>query len=817
MSGERILVIDDSKEMIRHLTEDVLPSFGYETLFAVDGQTGLKLIRKEKPDLVMLDYNLPKMTGIDVLQQMAQESLNTPVVLMTGYGSELSAIKAFRLGAKDYLIKPFTVEEIVETIDRALVETRLLHDKAELAEQLRRVKVEMSRQTNEMKTMFNIGKAITALLSVNKVLERVLEAATYLIHAEESVIWLPDESGTQLYAYEKSGMHATETAVPHLSVSDSPVGQVLRTGLPLRQSIFSGKGIKLKTGYFARSVLCVPLKLRGLTVGILSVSNLSALRSFSKRDEFLLSFLADYAAIALENARVFQAADQALAARLEELNTLIEITRTITSSLDLDEIVRLTIKQVHDSWHIKASSLWLLDEQRQVLKVLANVGTPADVLGKIEVPISKGIVGKVAETGKWIFTNDVRADPLHYRQVDSITGFKTESILCVPLLSRGKVIGALQLLNKEDGDFDDQDVERALSIAAAVAIAVANALLFHESESRKQQLEATLEHNNNPILITDSENNLHLLNHEARVRFHLDTDVIGQPVVDVVESPELVDLLIKSDVSQIEELTLPDGTTWLPRIALIPEHGRIVILQDITRLRELDQAKDNFVATVSHDMRTPLNNISGFATTLADYGELNEKQAMFVERIVVAANQMMDLVNDLLELAHINTQRDPIQQDCDMVEIVTEVIHEYEAVASAQNISLVLTSENGIQSVSGDPSQLRRAVSNLIDNAIKFSEQDQAVHITIANVPKYVSIAVRDEGAGISVSDLPYIFDKFYRGRNVNGFTDGTGLGLALVRSIAEAHEGHVTVKLNEGKGSEFILQLPVIPQLKQP
>lgn len=813
MSGECILVIDDSKEMVRHLTEDVLPSFGYKTIFAFDGQTGLKLIRKEKPALVMLDYNLPKMTGIDVLQQMAQESISTPVVLMTGYGSELSAIRAFRLGAKDYLIKPFTVDEVVETIDRALVETRLLHDKAELAEQLRRVKFEMSRQTNEMKTMFNIGKAIAALLSVDKVLERVLEAATYLINAEESVIWLPDDSGTQVHAYEKSGVQATETAVPHLSVSDSPIGQVLRTGQPMRQSIFSGQGIKLKTGYFARSVLCVPLKLRGVTVGILSVSNMSALRSFSKRDEFLLAFLADYAAIALENARVFQAADQALAARLEELNTLIEITRTITSSLDLDEIVRLTIKQVHDSWNIEASSLWLLDEQRHVLKVLANVGTPNDVLGKIEVPLSEGIVGNVAETGKWVFTNDVTSHPLHYRQVDNVTGFQTESILCVPLLSRGQVIGALQLLNKEDGDFDDQDVERALSIAAAVAIAVTNALLLHESESRKQQLEATLEHSNNPILITDKENNLHLLNHQARTRFQLTTDVIGKPVADVVEPQELVELLINSEIIDSEELVLEDGTIWLPRVAPIPGHGRIIILQDITELRELVHSKDHFVATVSHDMRAPLNNISGFALSLTDYGDLNEKQTMFVERIVTVTNQMMDLVNDLLELARIDTQKDPIQQDCNMVEIVTEIIQEYEAIASASNISLILTSENDIQAISGDAKQLRRAISNLIDNAIKFSSQDHAVYITINNKPNHVAIAVRDEGAGIAVSDLPYIFDKFYRGRNVNGTTSGTGLGLALVRSIAEAHDGHVEVKLHKEQGSEFVLQLPVTPQ----
>ncbi|NHZ72152.1 MAG: response regulator, partial [Aquificales bacterium] len=203
MSGERILIIDDSREIVKHLTEHVLPTFGYNTLHAFDGQIGLSFIREKKPDLVMLDFNLPEMTGIDILRQMAKESISTPVILMTGYGSELSAIEAFRLGAKDYLIKPFTVDEVVDTIERALVETRLLHDKTELAEQLRRVKVEMSRQTHEMNTLSNIGKAITSLLSVDDVLERVLEAATYLTNAEENHIWLSNESGNQLHGYEK--------------------------------------------------------------------------------------------------------------------------------------------------------------------------------------------------------------------------------------------------------------------------------------------------------------------------------------------------------------------------------------------------------------------------------------------------------------------------------------------------------------------------------------------------------------------------------------------------------------------------------------
>src|SRR5690606_15310516 len=150
---------------------------------------------------------------------------------------------------------------IVETIDRALVETRLLHDKAELAEQIRRLKVEMSRQSNEMRTLSNIGKAITTLLSVDEVLQRVLEAATYLTNAEESTIWLPDDDGKHLRPYDRqTQLHSNNTGLI-LPLADSPAGEVMQSGRPLRQSSMAGQGMKVKTGYFAHAVLYVPLQL----------------------------------------------------------------------------------------------------------------------------------------------------------------------------------------------------------------------------------------------------------------------------------------------------------------------------------------------------------------------------------------------------------------------------------------------------------------------------------------------------------------------------------------------------------------------------
>ncbi|MFO7536630.1 MAG: GAF domain-containing protein [Chloroflexota bacterium] len=814
MSGERILVVDDSKEMVKHLTERVLPAFGYKTLHAFDGQTGQKLILEDQIDLVMLDYNLPEMTGLDILRWMAQESISTPVVLMTGYGSELSAIEAFRLGAKDYLIKPFTIDEIVETIDRALVETRLLHDKQELAEQLRRVKAETSRQHQEIETLFNIGKAITSLLNVNKVLERVLEAATELTNAESSMIWLSDENEKETYLQGYNRQNTTTADTAQNFVEDVLVQEVMKKGQPVRKSAFSGDGIRLRTGLFARAVLYVPLKLRGFTMGVLGVTNSTTLHSFSRRDEFLLAFLADYAAIALENSRVFQAADKALAGGLDELNTLIEITRTITSSLDLDEVIRLTIKQVHDSWHIEASSLWLLDEKNQHLMVLANVGTPKEILSKFKVPVGKGFVGHVAQTERWLYTNDVENHPLHYRDVDATTKFETRSILCVPLLSRGRVIGVLQLLNKLNGDFDDQDVERAISIGAAVAIAVTNALLYKEAETRKRHLEVTLEHNDSPILITDEKDRLLLLNQQARSLFNLTEDALGRPIAELSQLSALTLLLLgqtEKAESFNKDITMPDGTIWLPHLATIPKHGRILMLQDITKLRELDKAKDHFVASVSHDMRAPLHSIMGFADGLSDIGPLTQEQTVFVDRIINGAKQMVDVVDGLLELAHIHSAAWSYEA-FDLLQLVREVVDEFQVQAMERQIKLklsVLSKPAG--PVQGASTQLRRAISNLIDNAIKYSMANQQVEVQVATESETVLVTVVDEGRGIVASDLPHIFDKFYRGRNSNG-QGGVGLGLAVVQSIVQAHNGVVWVESNEKQcGSRFFVRLPFV------
>jgi PAS domain S-box-containing protein len=811
MSGELILVVDDSRAIVQHLCDYLLPSLGYRAMPAFDGRRALEQLDEQEPDLVLLDLNMPEMTGLDVLQALAQRESDIPVVLMTGYGSEKDAIEAFRLGIKDYLVKPFTFDEVGEAIERALSESRLRHDNQRLIERLSRLEGDMRRQIKEMRTLLSLGKALTARLSLNQVLDHVAQGLMELTDAERGTVWLPDASGTYLHPYTKSILK-TEESLHELPVATTRLGQIYREGGVLREAVTTSERIKIETDFLARAVLHVPMALQGHITGVLSATNHEGPRAFSERDELLLQAFSDFAAIAIHNARSHEETELALANHMEELKALLGITRTITATLDLKEVARLTIQEVHASFNIAASSIWLLDEDREQLSVHVNVGTDAEQLTHYRLDVGQGIVGRVVETGEPIYTNDARNHPDHFRQIDEDTGFITHSLICVPLVYNNEIIGALQLLNKQDGDFNEHDVARASSIGTAVAIAVANARLYDEAGSRQQMLAATLEHNGNPILIADSDGRILLANRHARDLFGLPQTVEGKSAADVLPVDSLVATLaqpLPENDADRHELAWGDRT-WLCTVAPIPGYGRILVLQDITYLKELDEAKSNFVAAVSHDLRAPLSSIVGFSEALAQAGPLNEEQQAFAQHIANSAERMSSLVSDLLALARVDTRVEQKREVCDAEDVVRSVMVDLQGEALAKGVDLKLEKNAGPAYLWADATQIRQAVSNLVDNAIRYSRSGEEVAVGLLAEQGVVSISVRDSGPGIAPENVPYVFDKFYQvhGDQLRGTS---GLGLTLVRSIAEAHGGNVQVESVVGEGSTFTLQLPLM------
>jgi PAS domain S-box-containing protein len=297
---EEILIIDDSEQITSLLANYVLPELGYSPIVAHTGRQGLQRLRSGLPDLILLDLQLPDISGLDLLRLIAQEGYDVPVILMTAHGSEGIAVEAFRLGARNYLIKPFSDTEARAVIDQALRERRLRRDKERLTSSLQ-------QRVQELTVLYRIGKSVTGLMGQEQLLERIVEAGVYITQAEEGFLLLHDQEHSELYLRAAKNLGEQRAQSLRIPVDDSLAGQVVRTGRPVRlDQVRSGVALKVKTGFLVRALLQVPLMLGDQVVGVLAVDNRQSDRPFSENDQYLLAALADYAAIAIENARLYE-------------------------------------------------------------------------------------------------------------------------------------------------------------------------------------------------------------------------------------------------------------------------------------------------------------------------------------------------------------------------------------------------------------------------------------------------------------------------------------------------------------------------------
>jgi signal transduction histidine kinase len=227
---------------------------------------------------------------------------------------------------------------------------------------------------------------------------------------------------------------------------------------------------------------------------------------------------------------------------------------------------------------------------------------------------------------------------------------------------------------------------------------------------------------------------------------------------------------------------------------------------------ELDALKSEFVATVSHDLRSPLTLMRGYATMLEMVGELNDQQANYVSKIVTGVESMSRLVTNLLDLGRIEAG---IGLQVDMVhvqDVIERVVSALQLEASQKHIQInVEISEDTSPLIEADQALLQQAIHNLVENAIKYTPAQGKVFIRMWPKQDRMVIEVRDTGSGISPMDQPRLFEKFYRGaQQTSKEQHGTGLGLAIVKSIAERHGGQVWVESQLGKGSAFFLAVPL-------
>ncbi len=294
----KVLVVDDSEEVRTFLRDSVLEPEGYTVLTAADGLEGLDVALKEKPDLILLDYEMPGMNGIEFLRTLQERKALFPVILITSYGSESVAVEVFRLGVRDYVPKPFTVEELLRAIERVLRITRLERERNLLVRKLKAANTALAQRVRELDILYHVSKSVTTLRENDQLLERIVDAALYLTGAQDGVLILMDPQ------------------------SGAPVVRVNRTRRGKDYATLEGNA-NIET-QSQGLMMAVPLQVGSKTLGALTVSNKRNRKPLNEHDQQLLRMLADYAAIAIENNALLAEVEERRQREKRELQALFE-------------------------------------------------------------------------------------------------------------------------------------------------------------------------------------------------------------------------------------------------------------------------------------------------------------------------------------------------------------------------------------------------------------------------------------------------------------------------------------------------------------
>jgi two-component system phosphate regulon sensor histidine kinase PhoR len=320
------------------------------------------------------------------------------------------------------------------------------------------------------------------------------------------------------------------------------------------------------------------------------------------------------------------------------------------------------------------------------------------------------------------------------------------------------------------------------------------------------------------VLVIDAEGRLQLVNRAARHMLHVDESALDRAYLEVIRHPQIVSQLgaaLDGREEAVAELTLArePGRTFASRAAPVATAGgggAVLVMHDVTTLRQADQMRRDFVANVSHELRTPLTAIRGYVEAVLDDSGNHAATEQFLQIVLRQTAAMERLVSDLLRLARLDAHQEPLERAwCSARQLFADVVTGLETAIQAKRLRIVVDLADSDCRIPGDADKLHDVVRNLVENAIKHSPEGGEVRLGASAHDNSCAITVADSGPGVPPEDLARIFERFYRVDKSRKRPGGTGLGLAIVKHLVELHGGEVTAANRPGGGALFTIRLP--------
>ncbi len=694
----------------------------------------------------------------------------------------------------------------------------------------------------ENKLLRNILASYNVLLrtgfasSLEGFIDRALRSAIDVTGGEAGSLMLYDETQHELFI--KTATHLPQSVIrrQRIKMKAGIAGWVAYHKRPLLlnnlRQLPQFRYRRQKAGI--NSALSAPLLIGKRLLGVLNVQRRHTPRKFTNEDLKMLTLYTTQLAIAIENRRLFSLAHS----EIRILSTLISLSANISLTRDQDRILSLVTAAAEKITNANAASCFLVDPGKKEIYFACATGPVSRKLRNIRLKVGEGIVGQVIKRGKSKLVSSPQRHPSFAQRVDETTKFTTQSVLCVPFKSSRRTIGALEVLNKKGSQpFGTEDEKVLAALANLAAVALENSRLYQRLRGRinlanrelaqanldlhsgQNRLNALLRSIPDGVLAVDAKFRLTDINRTARndlrlppklkagatLRKHLRGSKLEQLLKECLKDQAL----INGEFSVGEKHPRYFSATVAP-FRIKRNVCAVAVLHDITKLKELDQMKSDFLSMCSHELRTPLTSIGTLSELMMSKNYSRESIQEYSEVINEESKRLTGLINNILDLSSIEagTLRARLVS-LDPIDVINEEVEKAKHYSPSHRIRLKLPSL--LPPIICDENFLHQILSNLLSNAIKYSPNADRILLEAKVNRSNLQLSVTDYGLGIRKKDLKAVFDKFYRVRSRDTEKiGGTGLGLPVVKYLTSSMEGRIWVESTLGEGSTFHFTIPL-------
>jgi PAS domain S-box-containing protein len=769
----QLLLVDDREDNLLAL-EAVLEPLGHRLVSVTSGAAALKELLVNDFACILLDVQMPELDGFELAELIKQRerSKHIPIIFVTALSKEEKHVyRGYAAGAVDYIFKPFEPEvlrskvsvfvELWEKTEQLQAQAEQLHEQ-ELA-QLEQSSAERYRQ---------------------------------LADAMPQIVWTADVFGGATYFnrrwFEYTGMapHEAGPNAWHAIVHPDDLPRVVARR---EETLISGETFEVECRFRAEDGSyrwhlgrAVPM------------------RDEAGRIEFWIGTATDiHDRKLIEDQRTFIfAASDALSHSLDYRETL-------------SQVAELAVGEMAD-W----CAVHVVEQDDTLTEIAFAHADPAKITLARELqeryppdPEQPTGAAAVIRTGEAELVPEISDDLLERIAVDELhldllRQLGLCSYMCVPLKGRDRILGAITFISSESGRrFDADDLLVGDELARRAATAIENARLYRETEERAQAVRvlATI---GDGVFLLDRSGRIRLWNNAAeRITGVSEQEALGRPAAESV--PNWATVAPRVPVAHAGEparaesvpLEVDGGELWISMSAVGYEDGTVYAFRDLTEERALETMRQDIVSTVSHELRS------------GDIDLEHELRDKLLEIVAEESARLSEIVNDLLLASQLDTGtlRANIGE-CDPLEIAQLELNAAR-VHLPENVELVLEAPEELPPVAADAGHLRQVLSNLIENAIKYSPEGGRITVALRPSNHHLRFTVSDRGLGIPSSEQRKIFEKFYRlDPDMTRGVGGTGLGLYICRELVRRVDGRIWVESEDGKGSTFFVEIPLEP-----